>query len=130
MSQRTFLLCAAAAYGILGVALLLFPAFVMAPFGVSLDASGEVMTRILGGGLASMAMLFWWIRDSRDRTTTAIIRSQAISNLIGVIALAAAIAAGIVDWAGVAPLALHVVLAFGFWVLGFGWSAAQAPQGR
>ncbi|MBI4922538.1 MAG: hypothetical protein HY834_12385 [Devosia nanyangense] len=127
MSQRIFLLFAAAAYAILGAGLLLVPALVMAPFGVSLDAPGEVMTRILGGGLVSVALLFWWVRDSTDTTTRAIIRSQAISNLVGIVALGSAIAAGIVDLAGLMPLALHVVLGIGFWVIGFGWSAARAP---
>lgn len=128
MSQRIFLLFAAAAYAILGAGLLLVPALVMAPFGVSLDAPGEVMTRILGGGLASIALLFWWVRESTDTTTRAIIRSQAISNLVGIVALGTAIAAGIVSLAGLIPLALHVVLGIGLWVIGFGWSAARAPS--
>jgi hypothetical protein len=126
VNRTVFLTFAAVAYAIFGLGLLLVPGPFMAPFGVVLDADGEVTARVLGAALVGLALLFWWVRDAEGPAATAILKSQCIYNVIDIPVLAIVIATGTMGLLGLFPLALHVVLAAGFGLYGFGRSAAGA----
>jgi hypothetical protein len=115
MRREHFLVFAAVAYAIFGVGLLVVPAEFMAPFGVPLDASGALMSRVLGSALLFLAALFWMMRgDLTSKTARAVFVTQALYNGVDIVVLVAAISVGTMGALGWMPVVLHAVLAAGF----------------
>lgn len=120
MTRMNFLIFSAIAYVIFGLGLLLVPGPFMAPFGVLLDADGEITTRILGAALVALALLFWQVRSAASGPVLkAILTTQCIYNLIDIPVLVLAISSGAMGTLGLFPLGLHLVLAAGFGYFGF-----------
>jgi hypothetical protein len=114
MKREYFLIFAAIAYAIFGLGLLLVPAEFMAPFGVTLDVAGVLMSRILGSALVFLAALFWLVRTDAGPAARTIFGTQALYNAVDILVLVMAISAGTMGVLGWMPVGLHAVLAIGF----------------
>jgi hypothetical protein len=121
MKREYFLIFAAIAYAIFGFGLLIVPAEFMAPFGVTLDAAGVLMSRILGSALIFLALLFWLVRSDSSAAARAVFGSQALYNAVDIVVLVMAIGAGTMGVLGWMPAVLHGALA-----IGFAWSWRRA----
>jgi hypothetical protein len=120
MKRSTFLLLAVIGYGIFGVGLLLLPVPFMAVYGVSLDAGGTLMSRVLGSALISLALLFWWSRNApRSDSLLAILRANCIYNLVDIPVIILALSAGVLGPMGWMPLIIHILYFVGFGYFGF-----------
>lgn len=120
LSLPTFLLIAAVIEGLFGVGFLLLPEAVLAPLGVKLNAAGIMMTRTFGCALIAFALTFWWLRElPSSLASTAVFRAAAIYFAVSAVPLLLGITSGLANALAWGTLAIHILLAAGFWHFGF-----------
>ncbi|MGE0500701.1 MAG: hypothetical protein AB7I79_03470 [Rhizobiaceae bacterium] len=114
MTRSTWLAIAATLYAIFGLGLLLVPAAFMSQYGVSLDGGGQMMARILGAALTSLALMFWLYRGATREVLISVLITGLLYNLVDIVVVLNAVLAGTMNAFGWFPVALHVMLAAGF----------------
>lgn len=120
MSLRTLLLIAAAVEAFFGIQFLLAPNLALAPLGVVLNPAGFLIARMFGAALITLAFLLWSALDTAPGPAlTAILRAAMIYYAVSAVPLALGIVSGLANGLGWVTVALHVVLAAGFWNFGF-----------
>lgn len=99
-----------------GLALLLVPApFMGAVYGLSLDAGGAFLARILGASLIALAALYWSQRGvAPSPSLRMVLITGLIYNVIEAVATAPAAASGLLNVVGWLAVALHAALAAAF----------------
>ena len=121
MKLSTFSLIWAVIYLGFGLGLLLIPAQFMTTYGVTLDANGAFMTRILGSALTGFAVIFYLNRNTAgtDKTQHNILLGSFVYNLCDLPVVLFATLNGVMSAMGWIPVALHVFLAvtFGYFTL-------------
>lgn len=120
MPQSLFLLLAAINEAIFGLGFLLAPEFTVAPMGVVLNPAGIMLARILGAALIFMALIFFWVRNaSPSDAKTAILRAGCIYFVVSAVPLVLGITSGLANASAWGTVAIHALLAFGFFHFGF-----------
>ena len=114
MEQKQWLAFAAIFYAAFGLGLLLLPAPFMSVYGVSLDAGGQMMARILGSALASLAVMFWMYRAHDAGSARPVMLTGFLYNLVDLGVVLTATLAGTMSAMGWGPVVLHLILAVGF----------------
>jgi hypothetical protein len=124
MTRSTWLAIAAILYAIFGLGLLIAPAPFMEMYGVALDASGQLMARILGSALASLSLMFWLYRARGAESVRPVLVTSFLYNAVDFFVVLAAVLAGTMNGMGWGPVVLHAFLA-----AGFGYFALQHRNG-
>jgi hypothetical protein len=120
MKRSTFLLLGVVGYLAFGLGLLLVPAPFMSFQGVSLDAAGSLMARVLGSALIGMALIFWWVRNAAPSDALlAILRANLIYNILDIPVIVMAIFGGAMGVMGWSSVLLHLLYGIGFAYFGF-----------
>jgi hypothetical protein len=120
MPLPIFLLLAALNEAVFGVGFLLVPDMTVAPMGVVLNPAASMIARILGAALIFMALIFFWIRGaSASDAKTAVMRAACIYYVISAVPIIVGITSGLANASAWGTVAIHVLLAFGFWHFGF-----------
>ncbi len=104
-----------------GLGLLLIPAAFMTTYGVTLNASGAFMTRILGSALFAYSLIFYWNRNTplSDKTQRNILLANFIYNLADTPVVLTATLNGVMSSMGWIPVGLHVFLTLTFGYFAF-----------
>jgi hypothetical protein len=99
-----------------GLGLLFIPAMFMTTYGVTLDAGGAFMTRLLGSALVAYAFIFYTNRNIplTDRTQRNIMIGSVVYNLCDTPVVLMATLNGVMSVMGWIPVALHVFLLVSF----------------
>lgn len=98
-----------------GCGALLFPAWVMSSYGLTLNAAGELMTRFYGAELIAHGWMTWFIRNaSASPTRNAILSSRCIGNAIRTGVALAFMASGQADARGWLIIALFAFFALAY----------------
>ena len=115
MKLGLFLLVAALVHAVLGAAALLVPDVTAGMFGISLDAGGTTVARLLGSTLLGVAAILWW---SRNLVAAEILKGVLIGgfalNALSLIVSLLALTGGVMEpraWIGVV---IRLALAAGF----------------
>jgi hypothetical protein len=126
MTLQRWYVIATVLYAVFGLGLLAIPAPFMQMYGVTLDAGGQMMARILGSALLSLAALFYWQRNQSAENNLALNRVSFGYNVVDFFVVLAATLGGTMNAMGWGPVILHVVLAagFGYFLFGKGKPAA------
>ena len=126
MKLSTFSLIWAVLYIGFGLGLLFIPVTFMATYGVTLDAGGNLMARILGAALIASALTFYFNRDipSSDKSWYNLLLTSFIYNILDIPIVLMATLGGVMNSMGWIPVMLHVFLAgtFGYFVFNKGHS--------
>ena len=127
MKLSTFSLIWAVLYIGFGLGLLFIPVTFMATYGVTLDAGGNLMARILGAALIASALTFYFNRDipSSDKSWYNLLLTSFIYNILDIPIVLMATLGGVMNSMGWIPVMLHVFLAatFGYFVFNKGRSS-------
>jgi hypothetical protein len=115
-----FLAIAAAIAALFGIAFLLAPERVVALYGGTLNAAGEVVGRIGGSSLIALAIIFWAARGERGaETLRAALIAGLVANALDLLIMLHATASGIVSTLGWGSVVMHILLAAGFGYFAF-----------
>ena len=121
MSQNAFFTAVAILYAILGIGQLLAPSEFMSGFGVTFNASGDLMARVLGTAAIALAIIYWACRDAApSRLFMAVLYGSLTEKVIQVFLAAKAVNAGVLNSTGWAMVILQLLLAIGFAYFAFG----------
>ncbi len=122
MKLSTFSIIWAALYGGFGLGLLLLPGPFMAVYGLDLDKSGELMSRILGSALFAFAIIFVLNRHvpKTEQVQRNILIGSVIYNVVDIPIVVMAIIGGVMSAMGWVPIGLHVFLAASMSYFAFG----------
>jgi hypothetical protein len=95
--------------------LLVMPGTLMAVYGLTLDAGGMFLGRVLGAVLVGLAIVFWRARSTREgELVRAAVWAGLLHNALLVIVILAGVLSGAIIWTGWPAAGLHVILAIGF----------------
>ena len=120
MPLSLFLLLAALNEAIFGVGFLLAPDFTLAPMGAVLNPAGAMVARILGAALTFMALIFFWVRSAPSSDAkTAVLRAAFIYYVVSAVPIIFGITSALANASAWGTVAIHALLAFGFWHFGF-----------
>jgi len=120
MPLPIFLLLAALNEAIFGIGFLLVPDMTVAPMGVAFNPAGAMIARILGAALIFMALIFWWLRSApASDAKTAVLRAAFIYYVVSAVPIIVGITSGLANASAWGTVAIHALLAFGFWHFGF-----------
>ena len=128
MTRSSWLTIAAIFYTIFGLGLLIAPAPFMDVYGVVLDDAGQLMARILGSALLSLACMFWLYRAYPPEAVRPVMLTSFLYNCVDFVVVLSAVLAGTMNSLGWGPVALHLFLAagFGYFTFAAGMRAARA----
>lgn len=126
MTHGVWLAVAAVFYAVFGLGLLFAPGPFMSVYGVALGAGGQIMARILGSALASLALMFWIYRGYDPRAVRPVLVTGLLYNLVDLGVVLSATLAGTMNAMGWGPVALHLFLAAGFGYFAFAGGASKA----
>ncbi|MCE5257684.1 MAG: hypothetical protein LLG44_01310 [Chloroflexi bacterium] len=117
--MNTLFLVAMILEAVFGLGFTLAPAFMLAPFGVALDATSTTLARLFGSALLSLAVQLWFARKSdhpayRKGTVYALTTYYLVSGILLLITQLN----GQMNTLGWSLVALHVALAvcFGYFI--------------
>ena len=113
MELRKFLTIKALISIIFGLLFLLFPAFSMAMFGVSLDAVGVVMTRYFGVGMLGIGLICSFYRGKDFRALSDLLLALFITDTLGFIVALSAQLSGLLNFLGWLVVLIWLLLAVG-----------------
>jgi hypothetical protein len=115
MSQNLFFSAVAILYAILGVGHVIAPAVFLSGLGVNLDASSDLLARVIGSAAIGFAFVNWGCRDAApSRFLTAVLYGNLTEKIIQVILIAYALNVGIFNFMGWGMLALQALIGAGF----------------
>ncbi len=121
MSQKVFFTAVVILYVILGVGNLLAPQEFISGFGVTLNAAGVLMARVVATAALAFAIIYWACRDAApSRLFTAVLFGSLTEKAIQVVLIVYAINAGVFNSMGWVMAGLQLVLAIGFAYFAFG----------
>lgn len=113
MKTSTFSVIWAVLYAGFGLGLLFVPAQFMAPYGVTLDSYGVLMSRVLGSALTAYALAF--ILNRNIPLTEAgwrnLLLASVVYNLVDIPVVLMATVNGVMNSLGWLPTGLHIFLA-------------------
>ena len=117
LSKVIIVNCLYALFG--AVVMTLMPVQIMQPYGLLLDKGGVFIAGLLGAALLGFAILYFQLRNSKDKSvikslSVAAIVTHLLSALIG----AMSITSGTLNSMAWVDAGLHVLLALGFWQYG------------
>jgi hypothetical protein len=118
MKLPAFLALATVIFGVFGAGLAIAPAPFMQPFGLSFDAAGTLMSRVLGAALIAFAIVLWLSRGAEPAAVRPLLIGGFAYNLIDLPINVVAILAGAMNALAWINVGLHLAL-----VAGFGWFA-------
>lgn len=121
MKLSTFSAIWAVIYFGFGLGLLFIPVQFMTTYGVSLDANGALMARILGASLIAYALTFWLNRNipSTDKSWQNLLLTSFIYNIVDIPIVLMATLNGVMSPMGWIPVGLHIFLAATFGYFAF-----------
>ncbi|MCJ7623902.1 MAG: hypothetical protein MUO76_10390 [Anaerolineaceae bacterium] len=94
---------------------MLVPATVLTLYGATVSPSTNMAGQFYGLSLISIGLITWFARDVKDpNTQRAIVLSQLISTIIGVIVSALNTISGVMSAVGWSGFVIYLVLAFGY----------------
>jgi len=103
-----------------GFGLLIMPAQLMSPYGVSLDTAGIFLAQLLGIILLGYAALNWYVRNVKDKVVLKAVVISALVSHIGSAGLSLVyLNSGILNSNLWIDIILHSLFAAGFWYWGF-----------
>jgi hypothetical protein len=115
MSQNLFFSAVAILYAVLGVGHVIAPAAFLSGLGVNLDASSDLLARVIGSAAVGFAFVNWGCRDAApSRFLTAVLCGNLTEKIIQVILIAYALSVGIFNSLGWGMLALQALIGTGF----------------
>ena len=121
MSQKVFFTAVVVLYVVLGVGNLLAPQEFISGFGVTLNAAGVLMARVVATAALAFAIIYWACRDAApSRLFTAVLFGSLTEKAIQVVLIVYAINAGVFNSMGWVMAGLQFVLAIGFAYFAFG----------
>ena len=115
MKLKTLLITASIVTFLYGIGFLLAPAWFEAPYGITLDAGGQLMARYMGAAYLSLAIIFWLGRNAQSAETRHILVAGGFA--AGVLNLIVAIydrVAGIENALSWSTLVILLLLSIGF----------------
>ena len=113
MKLSTFSVIWTVLYGTFGLGLLTIPALFMSQYGVTLNDSGVLMSRILGSALFAYAIIFYLNRNIpiAEKTQYNILLGSIIYNVLDTPIVLMAVLHGTMNAMGYVPIVLHLFLA-------------------
>ena len=121
LMQNLFFTAVAILYAILGIGHVTAPAVFMNGLGVSLDASADLIARVIGSAAVGFAVVNWGCRDAApSRLFTNVLYGNLTEKIIQVVLILYALNAGIFNSMGWGMLALQALLGVGFAYFLFG----------
>ncbi len=121
MSQKLFFTSVVILYVVLGVGNLLAPQEFISGFGVSLNAAGVLMARVVATAAIAFAIIYWACRDADpSRLFMAVLYGSLAEKVLQVILVVYAVNAGVFNSMGWVMAALQFLLAIGFAYFAFG----------
>ena len=101
--------------GLFGIAFVLFPARLLAIYGVSVDAPFALVGQLFGTALLGYALLTWTARNAgASDARGAIVLALFVSDVIGFIVALIAQLRNVVNQVGWSTVAIYLLLALGF----------------
>ena len=113
MELRRFLTIKALIGIIFGLLFLLFPAFTMSLFGVSLDAVGVIMTRYFGVAMLGIGLVCFFYRVKDFRVLSDLLLALFITDTLGFIVALSAQLTGLLNFLGWLVVLIWLLLAVG-----------------
>jgi len=121
MSQKLFFTAVAILYLVLGAGNVLAPAAFLSGFGVNLNASGDLLARVIGSAAVGFAVINWGCRDAApSRLFTMVLYGNLTEKVIQVVLILYALNAGIFNSMGWVMLILQALIGVGFAYFAFG----------
>lgn len=115
MNVKVFLAIAAAIAALYGIAFLLIPEFVLASYGVTLDAPTILGFRFFGVSLLSLGLVGWFVRETSDwDALRGLLLGLSIGNAVGVVVSIWGTVTGIMNAMGWSAVAIYLVLFAGY----------------
>jgi hypothetical protein len=116
----TFLAIAAAIAALFGVGFVLAPERIVALYGGTPNAAGEVVGRIGGSSLIALAIVFWMSRTERGADALrGVLIAGFVANVLDLLIMLHATTSGIVSALGWGSVVMHILLAAGFGYFAF-----------
>ena len=99
-----------------GLGILIIPSQMMAIYGLTLDSSGTLMTRILGAALTTLGLTFWLNRNipSTEQSWYNLLMTSFIYNILSIPVTFMATLDGVMSSMGWMAVGLHIFLAATF----------------
>ncbi len=113
MELRKFLTIKALISIIFGLLFLLFPAFTISIFGVSLEAVGVIMTRYFGVGMLGIGLICTFYRGKDFRALSDLLLALFITDTLGFIVALSAQLTGMFNFLGWLIVLIWLLLAIG-----------------
>jgi hypothetical protein len=121
MSQRLFFSAVAVLYLILGIGHVVAPAAFQSGLGVTLDASADLLARVIGSAAVGFAVVNWGCREAApSHLFTTVLYGNLVEKIIQVVLILYALNAGIFNSMGWGMLALQALIGIGFAYFLFG----------
>jgi len=115
MSVKVFLAIGAAIAILYGIAFVLVPAFVLATYGMTTEASTVLSARYFGLTLLGLGLIAWLVRETADRTALrGLLSGLAIQSAIGVLVSIWGTVAGTMNAMGWSAVLIYAVLLAGY----------------
>ena len=121
MSQKVFFTAVAIIYLVLGVGNVVAPAAFLSGFGVTLNASADLLARVIGSAAVGFALINWGCRDAGpSRLFTLVLYGNLVEKVVQVVLILYALNAGIFNSTGWVMLTLQALIGLGFAYFAFG----------
>ncbi len=124
MKFQTMMVIKAVVTLVLGVPIVLVPAFIYSIFGVTLDSGGAFAAREYGAAMLGILMICWfgrYVAESPIRWALAL--GLCVYDAIGFVISLVAVVTGVLNLLGWSIVLLYLLLA-----LGFGYFLVRRPQ--
>lgn len=99
---------------LLGLPLLIAPAWTLGLYGVTVEAGGAMMARLLGAAAIAMAMVFWGVRQASPQVQAPVAFANLCYNAVAGAVIALGLFQHTVGPLGAVVLVLHLAMAAGF----------------
>jgi hypothetical protein len=115
MSVKVFLAIGAAIAILYGIAFVLAPAFVLATYGMTTEASTVLSARYFGLTLLGLGLIVWLVRETSDRTALrGLLSGLSVQSVIGVLVSIWGTLAGTMNAMGWSAVLIYAVLMAGY----------------
>jgi hypothetical protein len=114
MTIRTYFAIFAVLSVLFGLGFVLAPGQVLSNYGVASSPAVALMSRLFGGTLLAMAVIFWFARDFQEGAALrAVLIGTAVSDVVNFIVATAATSAGTINALGWSTVLIYLVGAVG-----------------
>ncbi|HEX2697052.1 MAG TPA: hypothetical protein VHM28_05040 [Anaerolineales bacterium] len=114
MSRNIILLIASVLSFVFGLVFLFAPTALMNLYGISLDPTGEWLTRYMGSAFLSIGVLNWLVRGMQDGSSHAILIADFTFSAVGLVVTLLARISGLGNALLWVTIAGYVLLTIGF----------------